>query len=394
MRKFAVALTLFSASFSLAAPTVNDCRRFFNYPDGTNKLISYVESISNLPSLNLQKFYQAVAHGELENPISASTARVNAELQIHRNGLSSILDNSYLDIEKLKSWASARVALEVKTQNERHSTRQETASPFRQFKMVQVNEMQLMVMDGPVTEMMWAEVFGVVPEELLTANSSRRDPIWVNNKLVTISPDYPVTNMTFWSAAVFANQMSKKRGLPEAYDLSMVKFDGVNSKQDIVHLAALGLLSSFDSNSVEEFVQNNTPQMVATRGGLRFPTRDEFETLVCHLARFNGVHLSKLDPQQIQSLFKGKSRDLHPVGSELGAAMIGANSIADLIAHISFYTSNIKKYDDPNKAPWEVTTVGRDYSTWEVANIFTSSTQGLSDYFNHRGIILVRTVQP
>ena len=381
MRKLIVALILFSAQLLLAAPTMNNCRRFFNYPDGTNELISYVESISNLPSLNLQKFYQAVAHGELENPISIPAARVNAELQIHRTGIEQILEQSSFDMQKLSAWAITRGTHVETTRQDRTSVEVKTELAARPFRLVTIEEMNLQIMDGPVTQYMWAQVFGKIPSGLEQQDDI--EAVKVDGIQMAMAPNHPVTSITFWSAVAFANEMSRKHNLPEAYDLSAFGNPGGE-------FFALGTFSMPDKERIKKFVEDNTPELIAAREGLRLPTVQEYQRLVYELARFNGKKVAELTTAERRKFFEDFK--VHAVGNDLEPAVIGANVINDLLGNIWFLSSTFVAIDLQNN--WDVSTLGHGCGDWYLAYKPETGLTDLSARGTARGIILVRTVRP
>ena len=380
MKMFTVIFILFPAQLLLAAPTANDCRRFFNYQDGTNELISYIESISQLPSMSqyLPNFYQAVAQGELENPISVSAARVNAELHIHRSGINKIIEQSFFDLQKLMAWAVDRGAQVETARQVRSATEAKTKATIRPFKMIPIDEMHLMVMDGPVTQHMWYEIFGEVPSDLEPEDI---DTVQVNGVFVDMAPNHPVTGITFWSAINYANEMSKHHHLSEAYDLSSVK-----------DAMASGFI--FKEDDFQKFRKANSPELVAARDGLRLPTVEEYQRLAYDLALYNGRRIEELtEEERVKLLYSTK---IHSVGSKLRPAVIGSHIINDLLGSISFYTSNVTSYDlRSGRTQWRVNTVGHScYKDW--SSITSRDPEYEQTNIRHRGqgIILVRTVKP
>ena len=401
MRKFAVALTLFSASFSLAAPTVNDCRRFFNYPDGTNALIGYIEAISEIPEITsqLNYFYQKVINGEIVCPISRGVARVNPELQIHRTGINKILEQSSFDMSRLMAWATKHSSKRVDEQHERREVETLTIKPVRDFKMVRINQIQpsIMMMNGPVTEMMWAQIFEKMPIHISKDPGGER--IKVGQKNIYMFPNHPITGITYWSAVVFANQMSKRLGLPEAYDLSNVVFTAPNSKknrphtpQEILVLAAKGELIVLpdDSKSLQRFQQNNTEDVIIQRPGLRLPTKREFAKLAYELAQYGGSKVENLSDQQIEHMFCSGSMQRHPVGDELEPAIIDSQIINDLLGHIYFITNNLTASESGER--WQHYYLGAAHNASVKDQIAHSSE--LNGGGGYVGLFLVRTVQP
>ena len=399
MRKLIFTLILFFAQFSLATPIVNDCRRFFNYPDGTDAFISYLESISQLPSVasQLLSFYQRIAHGELLCPISNESARVNAELQIHRSGINRILEQSAFNVSKLSTWATERVAQLSKNGLERANIELQTETAAIPFQMVPITSTQphLMLMNGPVTQMMWAQVFKRIPP---TVKDPQMLLMKVGQQEIEMLPDHPITGVTFWSAVVFANEMSKQLGLPEAYDLTGITFkqeaNNPNTPEQILRLAARGALSIFDSNNVYEFIKNN-PMNSQQRPGLRLPTEDEFEILIYKLAQYRGVTVEQLSDQQIEEIFGGsKAEQLHAIRSEFEPATVDSNLIADLLGHISFLTNGIAVTYPGGTPRWELRTMGTSSHRKKSVKDKKSNLISVNGVGGYTGFTLVRTVQP
>ena len=396
MRMLAVALMMFSAQLTLAASTVNECRRFFNYPDGTDELMSYVQSISSLPQLqaDLIAFYSFLARGEIKNPISKLLGRVDAEMQIHRNGFNTILKQSSFDLNRLKIWASERLATTTSERQSRTDIEAITKLTVRPLKLAQVHDpklkndptepaYELFMMDGPVTQAMWLDVFGFNPSQ-----NQKRDEI--------DSPaNLPVENINFMSAVVFANIMSKKMGLPEAYDLSDIMFKSAKNKAEIIKLAGEGKLEIVGEANEKLFVQRNTSEKVVASQGLRLPTPTEL-TFLFQQARFYGLPVADLSEQQLSSLVDFGD-ETHTVGTLPVAAIINNHQIHDLVGNVTFWTTPASMMRLSGSIEFSSFVWGQSFATIEVPQDIKKSSAipfycRVSNYT--KGIILVRTVQP
>ena len=409
MRMFIVALILFSAQLLLAAPTANDCRRFFNYPDRTNDFISYIESISDLPSMKPQLigFYQNLSHGSLNNPILPSAARVNAELKIHQAGLSTIIENSSFDLAKLKIWAGEQLTRLKSESLERTQVKETTNSGSRLMRFVEVHDPKqsndptapaygLIMMDGPVTQSQWVEIFGNNPS---WSAHTEPDAITMNLRghTIYILPDHPVELMTFWSAVIFANEMSKRMNLPEAYDLTGVTFETAKDYSGILAEAGTGKLNTGDVISQNAFAKNNAAEKVIARPGLRLPTADELEYLLHKKARFDGLPLADLTDQQASKLIDANAATTHAVGTTLGA-VINGHVVFDLTTNVSFWTTHPSMDIGVGAIGSGSIAWGNDYAvvSTNIPQVRKSHSmpRNCSDKDGRMGLILIRTVQP
>ena len=410
MRIFIAVMILFSAQLTLAVPTTNECRRFFNYPDGTNSFISYVESIADQPNIkrDLSLFYQSIIHGHIANPVSLKLTKTSAEMQIHRAGIQTILESSYLDLQKLKSWAAERSSQVISEAKKRLDVERVTERPTRQMKFVPVSE-KLMMMDGPVTQHMWAEVFSTNPAH--GKNGDEALILKINGESIKAQPEHPVEMVNFWSAILFANEMSKRMGLPEAYELSGIRFAGVNpwsADQDAFVQAGLGELTVEDQLSLDFFISENKLEKVVARSGLRLPTLAEVEYLVYHKARFLGVPLEQLNEKQLVALLNQSTENSHAVGANQVAAVINNQRIYDLIGNVFFWLTpkNIAPYGPQDRLAksyggtvWGasfgfVTLNQQGIKTPERIKSPETITQPLNRGNWNTGLILVRTVKP
>ena len=394
MRKFAVTLILFSAQLLLAAPSANNCRRFFNYPDGTDALISYLESIAEMPSVKpwLVEFYKNASLGNVVNPISTSAARVNVELQIHRAGVNEILENSFFEMQRIKIWVELRLAQISSNAQERNQVQEKTKQSARPIKFVIVNDPQknpdpvapkyvLEMMDGPVTQKMWLDIFDSNPSENQSGVEVVDVP--VRGNIVQALPDHPVEKITFWSAIIFANEMSKKIGLSEAYDLSGLSFTGA---------ASLGTLRLDKSVEQRLFAENNKETKVIARPGLRLPTQIELEYLLHKRSYINGVPYSDIKENQVLDLFHHILNVSHAVGS-MPHIEINNQKIFDLFSNVMFWTTTARMESVRNGSNFKAVTWGNDWNTItaNIKRIYSISTN-CNDNSWRTGIILVRTV--
>ena len=79
------------------------------------------------------------------------------------------------------------------------------------------------VMSTPVSQYQWTREMGVNPSYF----DSGEDSVVVDVKgsSIKMQPDNPVEQITWWSALVFANKLSKKHNLMPAYDFSDITWE-------------------------------------------------------------------------------------------------------------------------------------------------------------------------
>ena len=402
MRMLATALILFFAQVLLAAQSAYECRKFFLYPDGTTQLLAYIETIPQSPLIQgeLNSFYQKLMQSDLQNPISARTARVNAELQIHRKGLQSILDHHYFDLSKLAAWAESKVLQKNRDQQERTVVDEKTKDVTRVLTLIPPFELpghgySIQIMDSPVTQEMWLEHFDANPQTEM--NPARGIPVSVRGKSVLISPGHPVRYMTYWSALVFANEVSKKMGLPEAYDLKNLEFEDVNSHEDLIRLAGEGKLKIKEEMLLlEGFAWQNKKEDIVRRPGMRLPTPEEFETILHKLAHLGGEPFNNSNPTHIAELTSAGNAP-HPIGSARGSLRIGPYVIDDLVGNACFWSHSFSAGKKDERIYQNAMEVGRDYLFSTInPDVFSARSPSyiMPSARAATGVILVRTVPP
>ena len=161
--------------------------------------------------------------GSLEdNKNIASHSRLS-----HAKNLQFYIENADLDFQEILSWSQNQLSTQQQTAEAKQATTETTSSPYVQMKFYPIkartfdttnqfgHKMKVTLttdfemMHTPVTQAMWIELMKDNPAE------------WQDgpHKL-----DHPIENITWWSAAVFANRLSDKMGYKKVYDFSKVKF--------------------------------------------------------------------------------------------------------------------------------------------------------------------------
>jgi formylglycine-generating enzyme required for sulfatase activity len=152
------------------------------------------------------------------------------------------------------------------------------------------------VMSTPVTQWQWAELMRGNPSKFVDGEYTIIAS--VNGKQIKMQPDNPVEMVTWWSAVVYLNELSKRNELTPAYDLSGIEFVDVLLPEDkrqvlqtpieVFEVAARGALGTRDPTV--------SPKINAPKGniyqaeGFRFPTEAEAEYLLRAAGTANGYY--------------------------------------------------------------------------------------------------------
>ena len=400
MRFFIVSLILFFANLAFAAPSMNECRKFFLYPERTKELITYIESIADLTEVKtrLPEFSSALLNGSVENVISNQQARINPSLQVHRNGLQDLLNSSSFNILHLQKWVQEKLATTSEAKRMREEVEQQTVKALVRPHFIRTHQplekptdmphailspYPLEIMDTAVTQHMWAEHF-------------KHNPSFFAKGEATIRADAPVESITFWSALFFANEMSRLKGLEPAYDFTDILFSLVVSGKTPFELAATGELVVISNSYIEKFLSRNSFEQVVKRPGYRIPTNDEFEILLRMLKAENGQGVYDLSKEQLQDYMLGQetvpSDETQPVRS-LHPLFLDGQGIYDFIGNSISYTYSLIINSRGN---YYVGGGGRTYSEQIVRlnEVKTQHNYANGKKYSFVGLRLVRSVVP
>ena len=411
MRMLVATLILFSATQAWTKPSENACHRFFNYPDGTQKLISYVESIAlplQFTILDYQNFLHGLQANVITNFISSSRARVDSAAKVHRHGLQHIIDHYAFSIRALELWAVRKISSQQSVQNERRSAELTTKSLSRQMKFIRINGLTryaksavvsphpIEMMDTHVTQEMWVNVMGGNTWFRLKNDQEDVQQVIINGSVVKYIPDRPILNPGFWNAIIYANEVSKRVGLKPAYNIEGVQFARMNqpSDKELLDAAKNGELTVSSIESTKTFIRNNSARDLLQREGFRFPLPDEYKLIIEELAVAGGTKAKDLSIHQLE-LFAwfGLSTIRVPFEvASLNPFTIEGQKVYDLLGNVSTM-SYLDAFEDDNTG---VILLGDDYvgTREEILNIIRKPTSRHSTNSAEGGIRLVRTVLP
>lgn len=296
--KFNAILAFFLSAY-LGSASAESCRVFLaengvatEALSFTDQTIAYLEKLVEInvitdESLNrfAQKFENPVPHKVIN-----SSVQVRSEDKPHYDAFEEILKNSQLDRKKISDWVanilkkSAIIQKEKKESSDKAKNltipmvfnRVEPGSFTMGRQIIPTNPTAHVtltnafeMMATPVTQSMWLELMKELPPHH-------------NGK---IRKNHPITGITWWSALVFANKLSRKHGLKPVYDLRTISFEpGTNAENG-------GLKSERPKN-----VKINAPNGdIYQAEGYRLPTAAEQEFVRSNRGEGNGDDFPGLD---------------------------------------------------------------------------------------------------
>ena len=295
--KYFICLIL-SLQFSSAA-NANFCAAHLNQFDSpdfmvTENFIAYISILIKnhiVPVEYLPQLIQDIQQDrKISHPIIDSKA-VSTQIP-HQTSVLTYLEHPSLDKKKVLSWALATWDLEQQTKAAKKDSWNQTVqiiepmvfSPVKPATMNPEKDLfviikrKIEVMQTHVTQAMWLEFMGV-------------NPAHFNKGLKSLN--HPVENITWWSAVVFANRVSAKKGLLPAYDLSQIKDWEGNPKK--------GDYRPKNIEAAKKLIRINAPKnnIYATQG-YRLPTYGENLLVATNRARNKSLYFS----EQVRSRIK------------------------------------------------------------------------------------------
>lgn len=291
----------------------------------TESFIAYMGALLDerlIGERELTKFVQTLESGSITNPISESQKQTVLELHEPYHEIKKRLQSSDLSREAILKWAIKRLATEKQSKKSRDEAQKETKdlhqkmifNPIKKgsFKMGKVGKEVAVtlthdyeMMSTLVTQKMWLEVMGENPSHFRG------------------SLDLPVESITFWSALVFLNRLSEKRGLKPVYDLSMIQWKK-DTKAEDGSLVPVGIIEDSGQSNVTEEKRINTlfnqshPNIYQTEG-YRLPTEAEFEFVMKNRGRSNTLYFSSNDETEVDEYAWHQANAdgvTHPVASK------------------------------------------------------------------------------
>ncbi|OFZ15319.1 MAG: hypothetical protein A2Z20_03500 [Bdellovibrionales bacterium RBG_16_40_8] len=412
---FIAALFLFG-SVAIAQNQQDLCTRLMKV-DGTSSLIAYfsmlLENRIIKEDVEVVKFIEGLEKGILINPILEKDTWVSSASYIHHEEIQNYINSTDINENKILAWAKSILKERLRVQVKRKETRTETENihqkielnfvPAGEFEMIYWGHKSIFkltnsfeMMSTLVTQKMWAEEMKVNPAKF--TKGAHMTSVNINGKLITMQPDNPVENITWWSAVVFANRVSEKMGLVPAYDISEIKFKPNTS-------AEKGTLDPEEDYYGFKLKINAPNGDIYLAEGYRLPTEAEMQYVLLNL----GDKTSQVYPRIITesdladyAWYRDNSGGTtHPVATTAKSFVIGGGDYHDLLGNVKEWGHDslagaFKSSDNP---------VGIEYSTirstegggWDDYNKAMLSYQ--SNYWNAGfrgdfvGFRLVRTIK-
>lgn len=327
---------------SSAIANAGFCETRLSFPSATHGLISYLNILVEqkiLSDKDLVDMVQKSTGDKLVNPISEERTKRQSPALVHREELERQIR---LPVDKAAVLAWAEKLLKERSQNAldrgtiswvtKNASFKHLFRPIPLFRPLPGGSTEAFeMMTIPVTQEFWVNIMGHNPSLHKYGDHSRE--INVNGKTITMQPNNPVENITWWSALEFANRVSLRAGLDPAYNLERFKFvKGTRAEDGTLQKANKGaILSSefFDSAVAEE--------------GYRLPTNVEYEYILNAARSIGGQSFEKVDGHQY-AWGASNTRFTQPVAQLLALRVFNEN-FWDIFGNVAEFTSTLHGSD-------------------------------------------------
>lgn len=312
--------------------------------DQTDQFIAYLWSLVDqnlVKEAGLLRFSLELKKGRVVNPITSDQKRTVLELHEPYEEFEKYIRGPGLDLSKISEWVESKITSLHQTKVARDHTKVMTKDPHLGMKFypiprgeflmgnhendVKSSGQQVKVKLSHDFEMMSTKVTQKMWMDLMRAN-----PSFHQGDL-----DYPVENITWWSAVVYANKLSEKQGYKPAYDLSGIKWDAKTSASKGTLLPELETLARL------EFDKHN--KNIYETEGYRLPTDAEAEYVRRDLGRALTQYHFGNDEQELKKYawhHENSKGVIHPV-AELLPLKINGNPFYDLHGLLFEWCSNL-----------------------------------------------------
>lgn len=329
--------------------------------DHTDGFIAYLGSLVEerlIDETALESFIDSLQTGKVINPITPNQKMTVPELHEPHALIEEHLQYPDLDVTRLLKWSQNQLKENQKVVAQRKDAQIATKkSPEKMIfypinggklftgkksentnKSLEINlTNDIEVMSTKVTQKMWLDIMGKNPSRFKGEN------------------DYPVENINWWSALVFANELSKKHGFKPAYNLERIEWEKGTD-------AASGTLHPADERNINPVLAESNPNIYETEG-YRLPTLAEQIFIRTHRGKSNDIYsFCRRDPQQncdsdILESYEWFAKSLHAQiqkVAELKPHIVEGNPFYDLFGLVSEWTWNFDNninFIDPGKNP-------------------------------------------
>lgn len=406
----------------------------------TQSLIGYLSTLAQSGVVGDREIVRLIAglqKGELLNPILEDEASSSTTLFIHREGLEKNLKARSINKEQILAWALATLKDKTLVKEERKTTETETQLTYKKLEFVPIApgkfkmgmpqaqvdvelDHPFEVSDTLVTQMHWAQVMGENPAYHIDSKIYREldhpTELTINGKVVKLQPDFPVENITWWSAAYFANLLSVAHGLKPVYNFDGIEFrdakyqsfpTALKSESEILDAAKRGMLSTMNPVASPKYNTAAGFGSIYDAEGYRLPTEAEVEFLMRAGGKANGEYHFGDDPGELPLYaWYGKTSSSAPKAvGEFRPVVIDGKALYDVIGNLSVWTNDW--YITPSisaglnpagapqaieQTPWRVVRSGGFGSPPEQLKSYSRSYGVSGCYYRGVGFRLVRSI--
>ena len=318
------------ASFNAQAKLSSMCTRALEEiqaNDITAKFIAYLSTLHEmniLTTIDLELMNEnLIKQSFIANPLNAVN-HASSDHLTHASVIQDYIQSGEINTYKLGLWLRDFLKQQSNTKQEKDKSKNDTEKPAIEMQFVPIQpdlqneeykyiiKRPFTVMTTAVTRKMWHDLMKVTPEDK-EANGY----------------DYPIRNITWYSALVYANELSKKHNLRPVYDLSEVQTEGNAAEGTLVITGGK--------------IKINAPDKDIYRAeGYRLPTQLEMEFLLTDRGRCcrENEYFTNITDNNINNYAwhsENSNDHLHTV-AELQAFMIDVQPIYDLYGNISIWT--------------------------------------------------------
>lgn len=323
----------------------------------TEALTSYLGRLyesKTIQKAHLLRLLEALDRDQITNPISEEDASSSTSLYIHRQGLDEIIKSKFIDLKKLKEWLKSTLDGVSRAQRKRETISGQTEIADHKIEFVEVppgrfrfgsgfDVMKVTlthtidVMSTLVTQKQWVDVMGENPAHFAKGKHSVQ--ITIRGESITLQPNNPIENITWWSALEYANRLSTTQGLAPAYDMSGLKFKPDTRAED-------GTLA-VESGELKINSPNGSIYKVS---GYRLPTEVEQEYLLRGAGTSKNNFYFGDDTNELLNYAwfnKNSGQTTHPV-AELRPLVINGKEIYDIMGNVKEFSQDQYVQIPPN----------------------------------------------
>ena len=311
----------------------------------TTHFISYLSTLVDKKVMTLTEvevFKKTLEEkGVFINPLKEEAGQ-RTDRKIHLDNLQTYVDHSsLLDKDQVLKWLKKFLQANQKAQQSKKNMQAETAVPLQRMAFLPLNFIEMKqpddvhlvhsveLMSTLVTQKMWMdEMEGKNPSHFQKGG------------------DYPVENITLWSAMAFANKISRKHGLEPFYNLSvgiwMGRAEDGTLEPDLNHYTSIEQVEALLAAIEQPISQAKSAE------GYRLPLQSEQRVIYMHFYRLIIGKNKDYDRLKKFVWVKENSEGMtHKVGQDPTGYMADVNEFSDILGNLFTQTTEEFKVDGP-----------------------------------------------